>query len=270
MAFGAPDTRGDACLVTLARQALAEAVGTFALIFIGAGSIVGFAAIRDPSSLLGVAFAHGLTIAVMVTATGHISGGHLNPAVTLGLYSAGRVRASQALIYILAQLSGAILGALTLSVIVYGSGPAATEAAGLTHLGTPGLPTPAPGTTESSLDVTVGTGILTEAILTFFLVFVISGTAVDERTPAKMGGLAIGLTVTLDILMGGPLTGAAMNPARHLGPALVANFWGTKALEPFVYWVGPILGGILGALVYNYGLYQPMHTERDLRPGQED
>ncbi len=253
-------------MLALGRQALAEAVGTFALIFVGAGSIIAVTALNltggqtmDGGGLAAIALAHGLTIAVMVTATGHISGGHLNPAVTLGLYAAGRVRLSQAVVYVIAQLVGAIVAAYILWEAISGAGPAAVRASDATHLGTPALASDANG-----LNVTTGTGILVEAVLTFFLVFVISGTAVDERTPARIGGLAIGLTVALDTLMGGPLTGAAMNPARYMGPALVSGFWGTKALEPLVYWVGPVLGGILAALIYTYGLYQPPHTTKDL------
>ncbi len=248
-------------MASLARQVLAEAIGTFALIFIGAGSVVALTprAGSDPAAaLVGIALATGLTIAVMVTATGHISGGHLNPAVTLGLYAAGRVKVLQAIAYIIAQLVGAAVAALILNEALLGAGASADVAA--QHLGTPFL----------GANVTVGAGILIEAVLTFFLVFVVSGTAVDERTPAKIGGLAIGLTITLDILMGGAFTGAAMNPARYTGPALVSGFWGTKPLEPLVYWIGPILGGIIAGIVYTYGLYQPMHTAKDLGPGHEE
>ncbi len=237
----------------LGQQALAEAIGTFALIFVGAGSIMAFLATgsdpgKDAAAFVGVALAHGLTIAVMVTATGHISGGHLNPAVTLGLFAAGRVRVSQAVVYIVSQLIGASLAAALLLLTVPTGAPVTAQAA--LSGATPDL---GPG-------VSVGQGILVEAVLTFFLLFAVAGTAVDDRTPARIGGLAIGLTVLLDILMGGRLTGAAMNPARTFGPALVSGHWSNHV----VYWVGPVLGAAIAGIVYSYMLMQPRPTTREL------
>lgn len=201
-------------------QCIAEAIGTFALIFIGIG------AISANPGLLGVALAHGLAIAVMVSATGHISGGHLNPAVTFGLLVGGKIDVSVAIRYWISQLAGATLAgfvclALFTREVVVG--------------GTP------------QLSATTGplAGIVIEAITTFFLVFVVYGTAVDPRAP-KIGGLAIGLAVTMGILFAGPLTGGALNPARTFGPALAASSWGAH----YVYWVGPMLGGALAGLVY--------------------
>jgi len=209
---------------------IAEFIGTFALIFVGVGSIAGDFLNGGHTGLAGIALAHGLTIAVMISATAAISGGHLNPAVTIGLLSAQKIKVTQAVNYIAAQCLGGIVAAALLKICI----PATALAA--VNMGTPAL---APG-------ITVGMGLLTEIILTFFLVFVVYGTAVDHRAP-KVGGLFIGLTVTLDILIGGPITGAAMNPARHLGPALLGggldNLW--------LYWVGPVIGGILAALCYN-------------------
>ncbi len=210
---------------------VAEFIGTFALIFIGAGSII--ASPTAPGvmgTLVGIALAHGLTIAVMASATGHVSGGHLNPAVTIGMLATGRIEATKAAGYIVSQVLGAIVAAFLLTITM----PA--EAVTAAKLGTPLL---AP-------NVGLGAGIILEAITTFFLVFVIFGTAVDKRGPS-MGALFIGLTVALDILAIGPLTGAAMNPARSIGPALIGghmdNFW--------LYWVGPIIGAVAAALVYH-------------------
>jgi MIP family channel proteins len=222
----------------LAKQALAEAIGTFALIFIGAGSILAFLATgadpgTDAAAFVGVALAHGLTIAVMVTATGHVSGGHLNPAVTLGLFAGGQVNLMQGVVYVISQLIGASLAAALLC--------AALPWADL-----------AKATPDLALKVTPGQGILIESILTFFLVFVVSATAVDDRTPARIGGLAIGFTVLLDILMGGRLTGASMNPARTFGPALLSGHWENHV----VYWLGPVLGGALAGVVYCHFLME--------------
>ncbi len=217
----------------LMKQCVAEFIGTFALIFVGVG------AIYHNVGLLAVAFAHGLTIAVMVSATAAISGGHLNPAVTFGLWLGGRIELKRSLAYWAAQLAGASVAAFVLLFLFTdqldpdkGTSLARTIVAS----GTPDLP---------AKGITIFQGILIEAILTFFLVFVVYGTAVDARAP-KIGGLAIGLTVTLDILFGGPFTGAAMNPARTFGPALASGHWENQ----FIYWVGPLLGGGLGGLVY--------------------
>lgn len=211
----------------MAAALIAEFVGTFALVFVGAGAIVGNGAALGA---LGIALAHGFTIAAMASATGHVSGGHLNPAVTLAFVASGRMPAARGLAYILSQVLAAVVAALVLNAVFTPDTVAAAR------LGTPLL-----GTSVSPL-----AGVALEAILTFFLVFVIFGTAVDARA-ARVGGLYIGLAVTLDILVGGPLTGAAMNPARSLGPALVggylSNWW--------VYWVGPVLGGLVAALVYD-------------------
>ena len=210
---------------------IAEFVGTFALIFIGAGSIIASPTTAGVmGTLVGIALAHGFTIATMGSATGHISGGHLNPAVTVAMIVTGRIDPGKGLAYIVAQVLGAILAALILNFAM----PA--EAVTAAKLGTPLLaPT-----------ISIGAGIVLEAITTFFLVFVIFGTAVDGRGP-KMGALFIGMTVAIDILAIGPLTGAAMNPARSIGPALISgnleNFW--------VYWVGPIIGAVLAAIVYS-------------------
>lgn len=214
---------------------IAEFIGTFALIFIGVGAIAGNHISGGQTGLTGIALAHGLAIAVMVTATAAVSGGHLNPAVTIGLLTAGKIDKVNAAGYVLAQCLGAITAAGLIKLCI----PAVVLTA--VGMGTPNL----------SEGISVSMGLITEIILTFFLVFVVYGSAVDKRAP-KMGGLFIGLTVTLDILMGGPITGAAMNPARHLGPALLGG--GLQYL--WLYWVGPVIGGILAAVCYKRYLEQ--------------
>ena len=208
---------------------ICEFIGTFALIFVGVGSIAGNYLNSGQTGLVGIALAHGLAIAVMVSATAAVSGGHLNPAVTIGLLCANKINITSSVNYIVAQCLGAITAAALLKVCL----PAA--ALNAVNMGTPAL----------AAGITPAMGLITEIILTFFLVFVVYGTAVDKRAP-RVGGLFIGLTVALDILIGGPITGAAMNPARHLGPALLGggfdNLW--------LYWAGPVIGGILAALCY--------------------
>lgn len=222
----------------LIKQCVAEFVGTFALIFIGVTTIYNNAP-NSGIGLLGVALAHGLTIAVMVSATGGISGGHLNPAVTFGLLVGGQAKIKDAAAYWLAQLMGAAAAGFILVSLL----------ADASH---PGAEIVAKGTPDLSAGISVPRGIIIEAILTFFLVFVVYGSAVDPRAP-KIGGLAIGLTIVVDILFGGPLTGAAMNPARAFGPALASNHWDNH----MVYWIGPLAGGGLAGLVYGRFLLRP-------------
>lgn len=212
---------------------LAEAGGTFLFFFVGAGSVV----IQDYGRLnggatdgvLGVALAHGLVLAVLVSALGAISGAHFNPAVTFGVWLAGRIPAVLAVAYVLAQLLGGLLAGLCLRALL------PTEAWMPSNIGTPAL---GPGIGPLQ-------GIVIEAILTVVLLLAVFGTAVDPRGP-KVGGLAIGLAVAADILVGGPLTGAAMNPARWFGPALASG-----ALRDAVVWImGPLLGAAVAALAY--------------------
>lgn len=209
---------------------VAEFIGTFTLIFIGVGSIAGDFINGGHTGLTGIALAHGLAIAVMISATAAVSGGHLNPAVTIGLFCAQKIDAINAFGYVVSQCLGAIAAAALLKLCI----PAVVLSA--INMGTPSL----------GANITFNMGLLTEIILTFFLVFVVYGTAVDKRAP-KVGGLFIGLTVALDILVGGPITGAAMNPARYIGPALLGG-----GLDNIVlYWLGPVIGGILAAVTYN-------------------
>lgn len=213
----------------LIKQCLAEFIGTFALIFIGVGAIYNMGNSSLNMGLLGVALAHGLTIAVMVSATGGISGGHLNPAVTFGLLVGGKISFMDSIAYWISQLAGGSAAGFLL-LAIFGQN-------GMTIVGA--------GTPDLGKDISQGTGIIVEIVLTFFLVFVVYGSAVDVRAP-KIGGLAIGLTVALDILFGGPITGASMNPARTFGPALASGHWNNH----IVYWLGPMAGGALAGLIY--------------------
>jgi MIP family channel proteins len=209
----------------------AEFVGTFALVFVGGGAII---AAHDAggAGLLAVAVAHGLILALMVSATMSISG-LLNPALTIGLLAVRRITPRAAGFCIVAQLLGASIAALALKELV----PADQFAA-------------AHGTIqEIAPGVSLGQALVLEGIATFFLMFMVFGTAIDPEGP-KVGGFAIGLTIGADILAIGPLTGGSMNPARSFGPALIShNFVGQ-----FVYWVGPIGGAIVAAILYDWML----------------
>lgn len=225
---------------------IAEAIGTFVLCFIGAGAIClathkGFAPGVD---LLAIAIAHGIALSIGVSATMNVSGGHLNPAVTIAMLVTKRIDFAGAIQYILAQLAGATVAGILVMVIFKGM----TTASGKELIAAAGLGTPA-----FAAPITTGMAILIEAVLTFLLVFAVFGTAVDPRAP-KIGGFGIGLTICADILVGGPLTGAAMNPARTFGPGLVAAMTGNLAVfwsQQLVYWVGPVVGAVIAALVYD-------------------
>lgn len=215
---------------------IAEAIGTFLFFFVGAGAVVlgDYLAANGGSGpgLLGVAFAHGLTLAVLVSALGPVSGGHFNPAVTLAVWIMGRIKPMAAATYVVAQLVGALAAGFALKAVFADSWQAS-------NIGTPAL----------GAGITPALGIGIEAILTALLVLVVIGTAVDPRAP-KIGGLAIGLAVAADILVGGPLTGAAMNPARWFGPAVAAGAYA----DWYVWWIGPLIGAAVAALVYRYSL----------------
>jgi MIP family channel proteins len=214
------------------RHFVAEFVGIFALVFVGGGAIINAHARGSGAGLLEVAFAHGLVLAVVVTATMRISG-HLNPAVTLGFLAARRIEPVMAGVYIVAQLLGAMLAAYALRALF----PEADALAA--RLG---------GQSVSS-GIGLGQAIGLEALATFLLVFVIFGTAVDQNAP-RVGGLAIGLTVTAAILAIGPLTGASLNPARSFGPAVASGIFEGQV----VFWTGPIIGAVTAALLYD-GLF---------------
>jgi MIP family channel proteins len=212
------------------RHFVAEFVGTFALVFIGGAAIMAAQATGLDAGLISVALAHGIILAVLVSATMRVSG-HFNPAVTLGFMAARRIEPIMGGVYIAAQLIGSIVAAYALKALL----PAMlTEA---TRLG---------GQSVAS-EISIGQAIGLEAICTFFLVFVIFGTAVDPRAPGKIAGLAIGATIAAGILAIGPFTGGSFNPARSFGPAVASGIFEGQA----VYWVGPIVGAVAAALLYD-------------------
>lgn len=207
----------------------AEFLGTFTLCFIGQGAVCVLGG-ADAAGMLGIAVAHGLALAVMISAFGATSGGHFNPAVTMSFLVTGRQSLPSAIAYWISQLLGAVVASYLLMTFI----PRITVQA--THLG---AAVPDPGISGSAV-------FLIEFILTFFLVTAVWGTAVDERHP-PIGGFGIGLTVTMDILMGGRLTGAAMNPARAFGPALATGTWTAH----WIYWVAPLVAGATAGMLYS-------------------
>jgi MIP family channel proteins len=211
----------------------AEFIGTFALIFFGAGAVCADQFLHGTGGvgLLGIAMAHGLAIAIMVSSLGHISGGHFNPAVTIGFWVTKRLNTLDVVLYWAAQLAGAAAAAFLLKAVV----PEDTWRA--VALGTP----------ELVRDFPRWAGMALEAVTTFFLVLVVFATAVDEKGTFKaIAGFGIGLTITLGILVAGPFTGGALNPARAFGPALAAMHWVNQG----IYWVGPLGGGFVAGLLY--------------------
>jgi MIP family channel proteins len=213
----------------------AEFVGPFTLVVAGVGAIISTQNLSDGGNLVAVSLAHGLAIGLMVAALGHISGGHFNPAVTVSMLATGQIALTRAVTYIVAQVLGGTAGAGVLTMVFPALGPMGRNNPGV-NLGLPGL----------GPDVSISGALIMEAVMTFFLVLVIFGTVVDPRGPKAIAPLAIGLMITMDILTGGRITGAAMNPARALGPALVqqdfTNWW--------IYWLGPIIGGLIAAFAY--------------------
>ena len=213
----------------------AEFVVAFALIFVGAGAVVAAGPTGEPG-VVAIAFANGLAIAVMVSAVGHISGGHFNPAITLGFLVTGRLAPVLAIVYWIAQFAGAVAAAALLRWIF--------DDANEGNLGAPVL----------NPSIQPEAGLMVEAILTFFLVWVMFATAADPRGTFKaIAGLAIGLTITMDVLMGGPLTGAAMNPARAFGPELLSNDWDNF----WIWYVGPFAGAVIAAVAYELLYLRP-------------
>ncbi len=218
---------------SLSKKLTAELVGTFVFVLVGAGSAVGTSALAfsdQASSLLVAALANGLGLAMAISATMGVSGGVLNPAVALGLLVGKKLSSREIVPYVLAELSGSMAAGLALVV----SFPSILGSA--VHWGAPTL---------SGL-LTVWQGILVEALLTFVLVIAVYGTAVDSRAP-HIGGLGIGIAVLVDVLVGGPLTGAAMNPARAMGPMVAGMFFPGYW---YIYWVGPVIGALAAGVLY--------------------
>jgi MIP family channel proteins len=219
------------------QKLVAEFVGTFALVFFGVGSICADQFLRSSTNgqssvgLLGIALAHGLAIGIMVSALGHISGGHFNPAITIGFWVTRKFSTFDTLAYWAAQLAGGAAAAYLLRLLP-------VDIWGAVQLGTPDL----------ASGISYANGLIFEAVMTFFLVFVVFATAVDERGAFnKIAGFAIGLTITAGALFGGPFTGGVLNPARAFGPALASNHWSHDG----VYWIGPLGGGVVGGWLYD-------------------
>lgn len=215
---------------------VAEAIGTFLFFVIGAGAVIMNAQTGGEVGLIGIALAHGLTLAALGTAFAAVSGGQFNPVVTVALWLVGKVRTAEGIRYIVAQLIGAAAAGFALKLAFGGfdTGDSAWSIAG------GGAPAVATGLTHI-------TAIAIEAVLTALLVYAVLLTAVDKRAP-QMGALFIGGVIIADIMVGGPLTGAAMNPARWFGPAIAFG----DLSEAVVYIVGPLVGAVVAALSVRY------------------
>lgn len=218
------------------RAAVAEFIATLLFIFVGAGTVVVTGGLMKEgltsARLVAIAVAHGLAIALLVAATARVSGGHINPAVTFAALITGKINLQRAMMYVVAQLLGAVVGAGLLTLVI----PAAAQG----KLGTHAL----------GAGITPGGGLVAEIVLTFALVFVVFATAIDPKGPGHLAALAIGFTVLVDHLAGVPITGAGMNPARSFGPALVAGAWDNH----WIYWIGPLVGAALAAWIYEFVL----------------
>ena len=216
------------------RGAIAEFIATLLFIFLGAGTVgVTGGLLKEgltSARLVAIALAHGLAIALLVSATAKVSGGFINPAVTFGAMITGKISAAKGMIFVVAQLVGAVIGAWLLTLVI----PAAAQG----NLGAHGL----------GAGITPAGGLVAEIVLTFALVFVVFATAVDPKGLGHLAPLAIGFTILVDHLAGVPMTGAGMNPARSFGPALVAGAWENH----WIYWIGPLIGGGVAALVYEF------------------
>jgi aquaporin TIP len=213
----------------ISRRSIAEFIGTFTLVFIGGG-----AGIVAGNDLVAVALANGLAIGLMVSNFGHISGGHFNPAITLGFVATRRITWPLAIAYWISQLLGAVAAAGLLRWIFSSS--------------------VAMGVVPHVSHISAGKGLVVEIILTIFLVIAVFANAVDPGGAFKaIAGLGIGLTISVDVLMGGPLTGAAMNPARAFGPQLIFNSWS----DGWIYYVGPAIGGVIAAVGYDWLYLRP-------------
>jgi MIP family channel proteins len=227
---------------TLARSLIAEAIGTFALVFAGCGAIM---VDQKTGSLghVGVAISFGLVIMVMIYAVGHISGAHFNPAVTLAFATSRHFSRRRVTVYWSAQLTGAVAAALLLR----------TSLGNIAHVG---------ATVPSGSD---RQAFVWEAVLTFFLMFVIMGVATDTRAVGEAAAIAIGGTVGLDAMFGGPITGASMNPARSLGPAIASGDY----TSIWVYLTAPLLGAVLAAATYQLLRSEPVRADREQMAAEE-
>jgi MIP family channel proteins len=220
--------------ISVWRQCLAEFFATGLFVFIGAGAVassgIASSGELDTGRLVVIALAHGLAICLLAYSVGHISGAHLNPAITIAAIINGKIGWIRGQIYISGQIAGGIVAALILMAVI----PDVNEG----NLGAHGL----------GEGVSVGMGFTIELIFTFLLSFVVFATAMDKRSHGAMAPVAIGITVAVVHLVAVPLTGAGINPARSLGPAIVSGFW----TDHWIYWVAPILGAILGGTLYQF------------------
>lgn len=208
------------------RRSLAEAIGTYFLVLIGTGAVMADVSSGGAVTHVGVSLAFAFVVLAVIYAIGHLSGAHINPAVTIGFWSAGRFPRRDVAPYVLAQCAGAVLASLTLRWTL---GPVGDLGATV-----PAIPT--------------GPALVIEFLLSFILMFVIMAVATDARVSGQLAGVAVGLTVGFDALMGGPLTGASMNPARSLGPALAGGVWEAH----WIYWAAPLAGMVVAARVYDF------------------
>src|SRR5213076_2237720 len=225
---------------SLSQKLSAEFLGTLWLVFGGCGSAVLAAAFPQVGiGLLGVSFAFGLSVLTMAYAVGHVSGGHFNPAVTLGCFAAGRISAKDILPYVIAQLAGAVAGAGILFLIA--SGKAGFSLSG--GFASNGYAEHSPG------GYTIVAALVCEIVMTFFFLIVILG-ATDARAPKGLAPIAIGLALTLIHLVSIPVTNTSVNPARSTGPALFVGGWAVKQL--WLFWVAPLVGGVLGGTIYRW------------------
>lgn len=221
------------------RRALAEGIGTFFLVLVGPGAAMVDAYTGGAVGHAGVALAFAFVVLAMVYALGHVSGAHINPAVTLAFWSVGRFRGRDVPAYVAAQCAGAVLASLTLAAVL---GPVAGAGATLPEVG-------------------VGGSFVVEWMLSFVLMLVVMAVATDPRAASGSGGIAVGLTVGFCAMMGGPLTGASMNPARSLGPAVAGGTWDAH----WIYWAAPITGMLAAARVYE--ILRPAGTVDRVPPG---
>jgi MIP family channel proteins len=222
-------------MYTNTQRLAAEFLGTFALVFFGAGAICADQFLHGAGGvgLIGVALAHGLALAIMISALGHISGGHFNPAVTIGYWVTRRLNTLDVILYWIAQLAGAIAAAFLLRAII----PEDTWRA--VALGTP----------QFARDFPRWAGMALESTATFFLVFTVFATTLDDRGSFRsIAGFGAGLMYSLGLIVAGPFTGGALNPARAFGPALAATHWANHG----VFWVGPLAGGFTAGLLYDF------------------
>ncbi|MDP9147269.1 MAG: MIP family channel protein [Acidobacteriota bacterium] len=221
-------------MYTNTQKLTGEFLGTFALVFFGEGTACADQFLHGTAGIgvLGIALAHGLALAVMISAIGHVSGGHFNPAVTIGYWVTKRLNTLEVLMYWAAQLAGAIAAAFLLKAVI------PDDAWRAVALGTP----------EFARDFPRSAGIGLEAVATFFVVLLAFATTLDDRgTYRAIAGFGVGLVYALGVLVAGPFTGAALNPARAFGPALASAHWANQG----VFWVGPLAGGFAAALLYD-------------------